>query len=327
MKSIGVVVIGRNEGERLRRCFDSVAGKVGHVVYVDSGSTDGSVALAEKIGVAVVELDMTMPFTAARGRNAGFFRLMEISPGLKYVQFVDGDCEVIDGWLHAASDFLFSHLEYAVVCGQLRERFPEASVYNQLCDIEWDSYVGEINACGGIFMIRSNAFNEIGGMNKGIVAGEEPEMCLRLKGKGWKIARIEQDMAWHDAAMTKFGQWWKRAVRSGYAYAQGCLLHGAGKERYRVKECLRIWVWGLVIPLFIFAGSLFVSPWCLLLLGIYPFQFVRIYLASRQKIVEQKVALIYAGFTVIDKWPQLWGQLIFFMKWISRQKSTIIEYR
>lgn len=267
MISIGVVIIGRNEGERLRRCFDSVIGKVEYVVYVDSGSTDGSVALAEKMGVDVVALDMATPFTAARGRNAGFSKLMEICPGLDYVQFVDGDCEIIDDWVETASAFLSKYQGNAVVCGRLRERYPESSIYNQLCGIEWNAPVGDIDACGGIFMIRSSAFNEVGGMNSAIVAGEEPEMCLRLKAKDWKIRRIEQDMAWHDAAMTNFRQWWKRAVRSGYAYAQGYQLHGREEERYRLKECLRIWIWGGAFPLIIFVCSLFVSPWFLFYWG------------------------------------------------------------
>ena len=42
----------------------------------------------------------------------------------------------------------------AIVCGRLRERFPEQSIYNRLCDMEWDTPVGETKACGGIAMMR-----------------------------------------------------------------------------------------------------------------------------------------------------------------------------
>src|SRR5882724_8041171 len=134
MADIGVVAIGRNEGERLRRCLASVVGKVTAVVYVDSDSSDGSVALARSLGVQTVELDLSIPFTAARARNAGFARLQEVCPQVEFVQFVDGDCEVVAGWLERASQELEARPETAVVCGRRRERFPDASPYNRLCD-------------------------------------------------------------------------------------------------------------------------------------------------------------------------------------------------
>src|SRR5262245_27425374 len=86
---VGVVAIGRNEGERLRRCLESVMGKVRAVVYVDSGSTDDSVALARSLGTTVVELDLSRPFTAARSRNSGIARLCEADPDVEFVQVVD----------------------------------------------------------------------------------------------------------------------------------------------------------------------------------------------------------------------------------------------
>ena len=134
---IGVVVIGRNEGERLGGCLSSVSSK--NLVYVDSGSKDQSVALARARGAEVVELDRAFPFTAARARNAGFAFLMEQHPGLRYVQFLDGDCELAAGWLDCAAAFLSQHEDVAAVAGRLREKHPERTVYNLLCDIEWDA--------------------------------------------------------------------------------------------------------------------------------------------------------------------------------------------
>jgi glycosyltransferase involved in cell wall biosynthesis len=130
VSTIGVVVIGRNEGERLRRCLESV--RSGAVVYVDSGSSDGSVALARSLGVEVVGLDLSSPFTAARARNAGFERLLQFDPSAEFVQFVDGDCEVAAGWLERARKEFEARSDAAVVCGRLRERFPDATVYNRL---------------------------------------------------------------------------------------------------------------------------------------------------------------------------------------------------
>ena len=133
---LGVVVIGRNEGERLARCLRSVVAPSHRVVYVDSGSTDDSVAVATACGAVVLALDMSRPFTAARARNEGAQRLRSLAPALEFIQFVDGDCEVVEDWLGAAVTFLDQRADVGVACGRLRERFPERSVYNLLCDLE-----------------------------------------------------------------------------------------------------------------------------------------------------------------------------------------------
>ena len=66
---------------------------------------DGSTQVALSHGADVIELNMNVPFTAARARNAGFRRLREVAPDLRYVQFVDGDCELID-WMGRPGTFL-----------------------------------------------------------------------------------------------------------------------------------------------------------------------------------------------------------------------------
>src|SRR5215475_745807 len=125
--NFGIVVIGRNEGKRLQRCLRSAP--VGTaVVYVDSGSTDGSGQWAREQGTDVIELDVSVPFTAARARNAGFRRLKEIAPDLLYVQFVDGDCELEKNWLKSAVSFIDLHADVGIVCGRRRERHPDRSI-------------------------------------------------------------------------------------------------------------------------------------------------------------------------------------------------------
>src|SRR5262249_504972 len=196
----------RNEGERLRRCLES-ASTGAAVVYVDSGSTDGSAGWARDYGAEVVELDMTIPFTAARARNAGFRRLKETAPRLLYVQFVDGDCELAEGWLEKAVSFLGSHAGIGFVCGRRRERHPKKSMYNWLCDQEWDRPNGEADACGGDAMILAKAFEAVGGFRDDLIASEEPELCVRLRAAGYRIWRLDLEMTLHDASMTRFGQW------------------------------------------------------------------------------------------------------------------------
>ncbi len=237
---LGAVAIGRNEGERLRRCLVSLIERVEHTVYVDSGSTDGSVELARSLGVAVVALDLSVPFTAARARNEGWTALRRVHPDLEYVQFVDGDCEVVEGWLETAHATLAGRPQLGVVCGRRRERFPEASIYNRLADIEWDTPVGEADACGGDAMMRLAALVEVGGFDPTVIAGEEPELCVRLRRAGWRIERLGTEMTLHDAAMSHFSQWWRRALRAGHSFAEGAHRHGGAPERHWVRESRRI---------------------------------------------------------------------------------------
>jgi glycosyltransferase involved in cell wall biosynthesis len=106
MSNLGVVIIGRNEGERLIRCIQSLNVYIPFCVYVDSASTDGSIESAKNLGVCVIALDMSKPFTAARARNVGFEAMMKLFPHIEFVQFVDGDCEVLPGWPKAGIEFL-----------------------------------------------------------------------------------------------------------------------------------------------------------------------------------------------------------------------------
>src|SRR5687767_3717223 len=129
---VGVVVIGRNEGERLQRCLTSVMRDSAAVVYVDSGSTDNSIEMAQLLGAEVVQLDELQPFTAARSRNAGIARLQCLWPGTDCVQVIDGDCELVQGWIEAALEVMLANPKAAVVCGRRRERQPQTSIYNQL---------------------------------------------------------------------------------------------------------------------------------------------------------------------------------------------------
>lgn len=324
ISQIGLVAIGRNEGDRLRKCLQSVVGQVGKVVYVDSGSTDNSVAMARDLGVEVVELDIGVPFTAARARNEGFRRLRDTVPELVYVQFVDGDCEVVSGWLEKAVDFLDGHTDVAVVCGRRRERYPGRSVYNMLCDIEWDTPVGEAKSCGGDALMRAWAFEQAGMYRDGMIAGEEPELCVRLRVAGWKVWRLGEEMTLHDAAITRFAQWWKRTMRSGHAYAEGTYLHGTPPVRHVVKESRRIWIWGLAIPLVTVSLTIWLGVWCLAMLLIYPVQIVRLALRGTRSTRENWWRAL---FLVLGKFPEVIGQLKFVFNRFAGKTARLIEYK
>lgn len=323
---VGVVAIARNEGDRLRQCLRSVVEQVPWVVYVDSGSTDGSVDWARSLGVEVVELDLSVPFTAARARNTGWTRLQELAPEVQFVQFVDGDCELAPGWLETACEALREHSDWGAVCGRRRERFPSGSPYNRLCDLEWDTPVGEAKACGGDAMMRMAALMTAGGFDASWIAGEEPELCLRLRRQGWKIMRLDAEMTRHDAAMTKFGQWWKRSQRAGHAYAQSAWTYGRDPERYRVKEVKSIWLWGAIVPLLVLAGLWPSHGGSALLLAGYPALAYKIYRSTQRKWAARD-ARLYALFCVLGKFPNLAGAFQFHLNRWRGKRSQLIEYK
>lgn len=319
--NIGAVAIGRNEGERLLRCLNSLSELTGRLVYVDSASTDGSAAAARTLGAEVVMLDMMRPFTAARARAEGFARLESLAPGLEYVMFVDGDCEVERGWLEAATGFLDDHPDFAVACGRRRERSPDASRYNALADREWNTPAGEAAACGGDAAMRCAALREVGGFDPAMIAGEEPELCRRLRAASWRIMRLDVPMTIHDAAMTRLGQWWRRAIRSGFGYAQAWhRTRGRGSEAplYR-RELARALTWAGLIPLGAVALALLFHPALLLL---WPLAAVAQYLRMTRRDGQAAAAL-----AIVGKYAELAGALRYFLRALRGSAGGTIDYK
>jgi GT2 family glycosyltransferase len=324
--TLGIVIIGRNEGERLVGCLNSLQDSAAPVVYVDSGSTDGSIEAAERSGATVVLLPQDQPFTAGRARNLGFRSLTELHPELEWVQFVDGDCQVADDWLSFARNYLQTHPADAIVCGRRKEMHPEQSLYNRMCDFEWNTPVGEADACGGDFMVVAKAFVDIDGFNNRLIAGEEPELCFRLRQQGWKIYRADKMMTHHDAAMTHFGQWLRRTTRAGYAYAARAALHRHVPGGFCRRENLRIFFWAAALPLAILAAAALVSGWFSLILLAYPAQYLKLWIWVRRSDPEMP-APRFALLLLIGKWPEFGGQLIFLSRWLRGAEQTLIEYK
>ena len=313
---IGAVVIGRNEGPRLVACLASIPAQVSPVVYVDSGSTDDSVSAARAAGATVVLLDLSRPFTAARARNAGLEALNRESE-VDLVQFIDGDCTLDPGWIDAASAAFLAHPQAAVICGRRRELAPEVSVWNRLCDAEWDTPVGKARACGGDALMRREAVTAIGGFDAVLIAGEEPELCLRLRAMGWEVWRIPNEMTLHDAAMTRVRQWWKRCRRAGHAFAEGAAMHGSTPERHWVAETRRALIWGVGLPIVAVVGML-ATPWAALILLAYPLQTLRL---MRRHGIEQ------GFFMLLGKLPEALGVLEYHLNRLRHRRAGLIEYK
>ncbi len=335
LKDVGIVAIGRNEGERLKRCLESAGGGTAALVYVDSGSTDGSVAAAKNAGAEVVELDPSIPFTAARGRNAGLERLTQIAPGVNLVQFVDGDCEIRAGWLAKAAQALQQDTKLAGVCGRRRERFASATIYNQLADIEWDTPVGPAKSCGGDAMYRVEALRMVGGFDPSVAAGEEPELCLRLRHAAWKFRRINAEMTWHDSAMTRFGQWWRRQVRSGYGALDVYSRLAVNGERLFGKSTHSavIWTIGWTIAVLASISIAMMGAWTVgwicvgLITAAWPMQAARLTWSMLGRGRGIKASIAYGFFTMLGKWGWLAGQMRYRRDRAAGKLARMIEYK
>lgn len=330
---IGVVVIGRNEGERLRACLLSLQ-DVPTRVYVDSGSTDGSCALARSLGFDVVELAIPPGFTAARARNEGVDRLLARQPDLAFVQTVDGDCEVRTGWLDRARTDMAADPRRAVVFGRRRERRPEANAYHRVCDDEWDVPLGEVESCGGDALFRVSALRDVGGYNPALIAGEEPDLCLRLRQRGWRVWSNGAEMTLHDVAMDRFSQWWRRSQRAGFAFTELVRLHGRDANAHWRQLVCGALVWSaamLAVAALLLLALLSRQPLAAVLaalgVALLAAQVVRLAWRQRTRMGGLGSGLQWAWLIMAGKLAQAQGYAQFRLQGLTRRRTAIIEYK
>lgn len=321
----GIVVIGRNEGQRLVSCFESIPEVLRkRTIYVDSGSSDNSIHEASCRGISTCLLDMSQPFTAGRARDTGFRQIVKAFPELNFIHFIDGDCTFADNWLPHAIRFLLDHPQTGVICGRLKERYPDRSVYNRACDIEWTMLSKNQAYCGGTFLIRVDAYLNSGGFNTTMIAGEEPELCRRIRSMGFGVATQDTIMGFHDANILTFRQWWLRNTRTGFAYAESQNISGRFSSSSRSNRVIRTLFWSSFLPFAIVTLSL-QHPAFLTMLVVYPIQMMRI--AINLPIPQTRHKLIYGGFVLLAKFPETMGIIKFMFSRLLRVQHSIIEYK
>lgn len=320
MSRVGVIVIGRNEGERLIACLDSLQGQADRLIYVDSGSTDDSVTEARKRGAEVVILDDSVPHTAARGRNAG----AELAAlDCDYLQFVDGDCKVVAGWIDAGRNALEANPNWGLVTGWRSEIHPDASVFNAMADVEWHRPAGQIAACGGDMMVRAEAFTKAGGFDPTVIAAEDDEFCQRVGKAGYALHRLPEAMTEHDLAMTVVPEWWRRCLRSGHGFAQVGHLHPG----YFASEKRRALVFGVALPILAFGFAVF-WPWGLLLvLALYGFSYVRTTQGLSREGLPVATAAHHAAYYTGAKIPHALGMGLFHWRRTRGSAMQLVEYK
>lgn len=327
-RQVACVVIGRNEGPRLIESLRSVQAAGLRLVYVDSGSTDGSVEAAQNLGIRSLRLDSKQPYSAARARNRGLDDVTQAWPQTAYILFLDGDCTLEPAFAAVAVKLFGENNRCAIVTGHLSEQYPDRSIYNRLCSIEWRSPPGQmegLNALGGIMMARVSALREVGGFNERAIAGEEADLAVRLRLAGYSILKADAPMATHDARILTFRQWWIRAVRGGYAFAHRYAKHGRTRFHDGRREVLSAVLWGILLPATVLLLLVPSRGLSVLLLGGYVVLGARIYRHYKRRGLSHSDALLSARFGLYAKFAHVVGILRFVR--MGRQGSPIIEYK
>jgi Glycosyl transferase family 2 len=328
--ALSVVAIGRNEGARLDRCLESIArmrplqGSI-EVIYVDSGSTDGSPDRAAQFKVKVIRLESANPCAAA-GRNAGWR-----AAKAPIIFFLDADT-VLDADFVADSIAELNDPGVAVVFGNRRETNPEASIYNRLLDLDWISASGAVEFCGGDALIRREVLERVGGYDERLIAGEEPDMCQRIRSLGFTVLHLDRPMTGHDLAMTRFSQYWRRAIRSGYAYAEvSARFRNTGLPLWD-REARRNLVHGTAMLAIIVGAPLAsiamhsVIP-IAAAVAIIAVLAIRTAIRYRWKTTDLGTLLLFGLHSHLAQIPLLFGQLKYQRDRLTGKTAELIEYK
>jgi GT2 family glycosyltransferase len=245
---VAIVVIGRNEALRLHDVLVRACSAELPIVYVDSASSDDSVAIAGRLGVDTLVLDESIPMSAARARNTGAAHLAASPAAPEYIQFIDGDCLLEDAWIDAATAALDEDPLLGAVCGWRREAEPRKNIFHEVVDMEWQmGAVGPIDDFAGDVMIRVTAFDAAGGYDPGVMAGEDTEFSSRMRAAGFTIRRLDLRSTVHDINMVSLRQWWQRNVRSGLGYGIVAEQHRHTDQLF-LGRARRAALWGFAVP-------------------------------------------------------------------------------
>lgn len=328
---LAVVIIGRNEGERLRRCLESVQHMDNpfaslDIIYVDSDSTDNSRHIATEYGARVLTVKPERP-AAAIGRNAGWQ-----AATADYVLFLDGDTLLHPQFVRAAWANLQADPQIAVVFGHRRELAPKASIYQQALDLDWIYPLGDFDFCGGDALMRRDVLQQVNGYNPDLIAGEEPEMCQRIRARGYKIRHIDHAMTLHDLAINRWSQYWRRSVRTGHAYAEVSNLLRDTPEPLWKEAAAKNWRNAAIIiglaGLSLLVSVLKLTLWPLLLfLGFFLAISLRSAWKNRWKTSDKLTLFWYGLHSQFQHLPIAVGQLNYYWLRHKGQRQRLIEYK
>jgi glycosyltransferase involved in cell wall biosynthesis len=326
---VGVVVIGRNEGERLACAVAAALEQAAIVVYVDSNSDDGSRDRAAALGAEVVHLTAG-PYTPSRGRQEGFEHLTRLRPDLPYVQFIDGDCLLAPGWIATARAYLDAHPDVVAVFGRRREERTAESLYSRLMDVDWDQPPGEAPNFGGDALVRCAAVAAAGGWSATTINAEDIDLSFRIRAAtGGRIVRLADEMTRHDVRMSRFAQYWRRAVRAGYGYAEVGWRFRHGPGRMLLKRMASSWLYAAVLPAVAVVGLWVWWPLAVVVGLVYLRTLGKLFARARRRGADRRTAAAYAALNLVCKAASAWGSLLYLRDRLSGgpTRDNLIVYR
>ena len=179
------------------------------MVLADSASIDRTREIAARYDVTILCLHADQRLTAAAGRSVGYAHTTA-----EAVLFLDGDMELIGGWLERAIDLLHARPDVAVVTGTLIERPLSATGRGRLGDdqaFELDHLV-EVPHGGGAALYRRAVLEKVGTFCPYLYSDEEPELCIRIRHAGYRVMKLAHPIAYHytqpqEAVSTIFARW------------------------------------------------------------------------------------------------------------------------
>jgi len=262
---------------------------------------------------------------AAKARNLGW----QAARG-EFILFLDGDTQLHPDFVTHALTTL-NEPKLCAAWGHRRESRPEQSLYTRVLDLDWVYPTGRTLYFGGDVLVRRAALDGVNGFDPTLNAGEEPEMCARLRAAGWEIEHIDVPMTLHDLAVTTFRAYWLRAYRSGIAYAevaQRMKLRGDVLWQYEAQRDFRHAVVFILAP-FIWVAALWLSPHLALAMVALALLFVaRTARRCQWKAPGQwGLCACYALHAHFQKIPALFGQLKWRQAQARQAEIALVDYK
>jgi hypothetical protein len=247
------------------------------------------------------------------------------------VLFLDGDTILHPAFVSQSLE-QFRNPEVAIVWGHRREIATGDSFFNRVLDLDWISPAGITDYCGGDALIRRDVLEQTHGYNEMLIAGEEPEMCRRIRGLGYKILHVDLPMTGPDLAMKSWKQYWRRATRTGYAYAEVSERFRSSDMPFWDKEAHDNRVRAIILMALPLGGILLSavlkSWWPLIaVLGLLTLLVLRTAAKAGWKSQDSVTRILYGMHSHMQQIPILWGQLQYAQDRRSGQKRGLIEYK
>lgn len=193
---VSIVIIGRNEEKTVGKCLTAAIGaaeQIGgaEIIFVDSASTDNTVAVVQSYGIRVLSLKPDWVLTPSAGRFIG----SHYSTG-DFILFVDADTLVYRDFLPKAIEHFRRNPTIGGINGRLDDTDEQGEIfenveerYDEITEVKW--------LRGPCCFYRREALRCAGSFNPHLAVEEEAELGLRLIKHGWKLRLIPVPMACH----------------------------------------------------------------------------------------------------------------------------------